>query len=343
MSNILWGVHMPEWLGELALEQNFVAISWGEMGNLDTIGSTREEFKTKVAAVYPNFKQGTIPVTAGVLFRFSKKINKGDYILFPSKHNRYVNIGKITSSYMYQPSSDSEDKENSDYPNRYKVEWLGHFPRDEFSQAALNEVGSAITLFQVKNHKAEFLNKIGQLEITENDDISPDEDTAIQTAINNAEDTAQDFIIKRLHKNLTGHEFEHFTAHLMTCMGYTARVTEASADGGVDVIAHKDKLGFEPPIIKVQCKRMTNTIDESKVRDLAGTLGEGEYGLFVTLGAYTKPARVFERNKPKLRLIDGEELVGLIMQHYAHLSPRYRTMLPLKQIYIPDILDNEAT
>ena len=108
----------------------------------------------------------------------------------------------------------------------------------------------------------------------------------------------------------------------------------------MDVIAHRDKLGFEPPIVKVQCKRTTNQIEEKQVRDLAGTLGDGEFGLFVTLGAYSKPARVFERNKPKVRLIDGEQLVELLLKHYGNLSPRYRTMLPLKQIYIPDILES---
>lgn len=334
MNEKLWGIHMPDWLGELALEQNFIAINWAEVGNLSDIGNTREEFKAKLGKVYPGYKQGTIPVVAGVLFRFSKELTKGDYILFPSKHNRYVNIGQIKNDYYYQPIQDDED----DYPNRHEVEWLGHFPRSMFSQASLNEIGSAITLFKIKNHKTEFLAKIGKSEVIEDDDISQDDDTAMQTAINNAEDTAEDFIIKRLHNNLSGYEFEYFIAHLMACMGYTTRVTEASADGGVDVIAHNDKLGIEPPIIKIQCKRIINVIDESKVRDLAGTLGEGEYGLFITLGTYSKSARVFERNKPKLRLIDGEQLVELIMQYYGNLSPKYRTMLPLKQIYIPDIL-----
>ena len=36
-------------------------------------------------------------------------------------------------------------------------------------------------------------------------------------------------------------EFEFFTADLLIAMGYVARATRASADGGIDVIAHRDR------------------------------------------------------------------------------------------------------
>lgn len=68
-----------------------------------------------------------------------------------------------------------------------------------------------------------------------------------------------------------------------------------------------------------------------------GTLGQGEFALFVTLSSYSRPAVMNERNNSRLRLIDGETLVELILKHYAKLAPRYRLLLPLKQIYVPDL------
>jgi restriction system protein len=120
-------------------------------------------------------------------------------------------------------------------------------------------------------------------------------------------------------------------------MGYTARVTPMSGDGGVDIIAHTDVLGFQPPIIKVQCKRTTDQTGSPAVNQLLGTLGEGEFGLFINLGSFTRSAIELERNRPKLRLIDGEKFVDLVLQHYAKLSPRYRSLIPLKQIYVADL------
>jgi len=68
-----------------------------------------------------------------------------------------------------------------------------------------------------------------------------------------------------------------------------------------------------------------------------GTLGDGEFGLFINLGSYVRGAIELERNRAKLRLINGEQLVDLIFEHYANLSPKYRAMLPLKQIFVPDL------
>jgi restriction system protein len=118
-------------------------------------------------------------------------------------------------------------------------------------------------------------------------------------------------------------------------MGYHSRVTQASGDGGVDIIAHRDELGFEPPIIKVQCKQITTTIGRPDVQQLHGAVEKEEHGLFVTLGSFSADARTFERTKPNLRLIDGEALIELIYAHYHKFEPRYQMLLPLKRSYTP--------
>ena len=168
------------------------------------------------------------------------------------------------------------------------------------------------------------------------DDLT-DDDTAIVSAAIQAEVSTSDFVIKRLMSELSGHQFEEFMAHLLECMGYTARVTSKSGDGGVDVIAHMDPLGFQPPIVKVQCKRTTGQTPRPDVDQLLGTLGDGEYGLFVNLGSFARGAVELERNRAKLRLINGEQFVELVFEHYTSLSPRYRAMIPLKQIFVPDL------
>jgi len=120
-------------------------------------------------------------------------------------------------------------------------------------------------------------------------------------------------------------------------MGYFTRVTAKSGDGGVDIIAHKDQLGFEPPIIKVQCKQVTNPVGRPEVTQLLGNVENGEHGLFITLGAYSRDAREYDRSKSNLRLIDGEQLVELIFENYRKFEPRYQALLPLKQIYVPSL------
>lgn len=39
----------------------------------------------------------------------------------------------------------------------------------------------------------------------------------------------------------------------------------------------------------------------------------------------------------EIRGIDGRELVDLLLQYYDKLSDKYRTIIPLKRVYIPDV------
>ena len=236
-----------------------------------------------------------------------------------------VNIGVLERGYEYAPQA------NAKYPNRWPVRWLKQLPRTTFSQAALNEIGSAITLFRVTSNAEEFLAAVeGRTLHVEEIDAQSAERVSAQV-----EESTEDFIIKRLKNSQTPYQFEEFIAHLLTCMGYHARVTQASGDGGIDIIAHRDELGFEPPIIKVQCKQILSTIGRPDVQQLQGAVEHGEHGLFVTLGSFSSDARTFERTKPNIRLIDGPTLIELIYAHYDRFEPRYQMLLPLKRSYVP--------
>lgn len=332
----VWGLHMGEHVAGRPLDQGFVAIGWHLMGDLRHYAD-RDALKLALAVHYPDKKPGSRPVDAGTLFKFRHDMREGDIVVYPSKHNRMVNIGRVTSGYEFV-SADPDD-----YPNHRRIEWLGHFPRSDFSQAALNEIGAYVTLFSVRENAAEFLAKVALASApapsasAAEPETAPDDDTATVAVSRQAELTTGDFVIRQIMAKITGYEFEEFVAHLLECMGYTARVTQRSGDGGVDVIAHRDKLGFEPPILKVQCKRRTEQVPRPEVDQLLGTLGDGEYGLFITLGSFGRQTVELERNRPKLRLIDGEQFVELLLEHYGQLAPRYRSIIPLKQIYVPDL------
>ena len=333
----VWGMHMGEHAGTRPVENGYVAIGWEELGDLRRYPD-REAFKVALAEHYPDRKARSRPIEAGILYRFAHEMKAGDIVVYPSKHDRMVNVGRFTGETEYV-----EDDQDG-YPNRRGVNWLGHFPRNDFSQSALNEIGAYITIFLVREHAGEFLAKVG-VAVAEAATVPasvppeeiPDDDAATVGVSRQAEMTTGDFIVRQITGKLSGYEFEELVAHLLECMGYTARVTQRSGDGGVDVIAHRDKLGFEPPILKVQCKRRTDQIARPEADQLLGTLGEGEYGLFVTLGSFSRQTIDLERNRPKLRLIDGEQFVELLLEHYEKLSPRYRSIIPLKQIYVPDL------
>lgn len=213
-SKTLWGVHMDVSVATDPIENEYVAIGWPQLGDLAKIPHSREAFKKIVGEKIAGAKPGSIPVQAGVLFRFVHEVKDGDLVVYPSKVDRMVNIGVFSGPYTYQPSL------NSRYPNRRPVKWHRHFTREEFSQEALYEIGSFITLFAVRNNADEFLNALsdGHAASSPSVDEQKQSDVAVSRAVAiQAEETAQDFVIRQLKTALNVYEFEHFVAHLLSC------------------------------------------------------------------------------------------------------------------------------
>lgn len=327
----LWGIHAGRTgdADSLFLKKNYIAIGWAKMGDLSKIKPDREAFKEKVAGCYPDKKPGAIPGNAGQLFRFVHEIQINDVVIYPSKQDRMVHIGHVIGTYQYNPEIEEG------YPNLRKVKWLKSFPRSHFKQGALYEIGSAMGLFQVKNFADEFISALeGKTKQTRTN-----EDETIKIVAEEIEENTRDFILKRLAQELKGHPLAEFIAHLLGTMGYRTRISPEGPDSGVDIIAHKDELGFEPPIVKVQVKSTENSIGGPIVSALYGNVASDEYGLLITLGSFTSQAKGFARSKSNLRLIDGDELVDLVLQHYEQFESRYKGLIPLRMVYVPEPLE----
>ena len=319
MANTVWGIHTMN--DNLFLNNDVIAIGWKAFGDISVLDATREAFKVHYEKSYPDAKKGSIPTSAGMLFRFMHEVQIGDYVVFPSKIDRKINIGIIEGEYEYVPSSD-------EYVQQRKVKWLKHLPRTVFSQGALYEVGSALSFFVVKNYADEFLAAIDKNFAKE----SIEEDDTVATTADEIIESTKDFILKELSKNLKGYDLEDFIADLLQAMGYRTTVSAHGGDSGIDIVAYKDEL---PPRIMVQVKSQDSDIKESTIQSLKGAMREGDYGLFVTLSNYTKNAQKYLESTPIIRGINGTELVELILKYYDKLSEKYRKMIPLKMVYIP--------
>ncbi len=333
----IWGVHNDQ--PQLDLVANgFVSIGWDDLGDLTDLKDDREDAKERVARKRPYLKPGAIPVTAGTLLSFRHRMRPGDLVIYPYKPDSTINIGRITGDYYFA-------KDAPTHANRRPVTWLRtSIPRTTFSQSARYEIGSAVTVFQVKQHKQEFLDFLdGATSATTPSVVEAEPEAAADEAADQPdperiETYTRDFIIETLMTKLEGIGFEHFVAHLLGAMGYRTEVTSPSRDGGYDILASHDPLLLEPPIVKVQCKRTTSSIGRPEVQQLTGTLAAGgsELGLFVTLGSYSADAQHEERHRQNLRLINGRQLVKLIFEHYDKFSLEYKRLLPLRPVYIVD-------
>jgi restriction system protein len=166
-------------------------------------------------------------------------------------------------------------------------------------------------------------------------------DDSVALVTEDIEEQTRDFVLKRLGQALKGHPFAEFVAHLLQTIGYHTRIAPPGPVSGVDIVAHKDELGFEPPIVKVQVKSGDGSVGEPTVSALSGKVATGEYGLLVSLGDFTPQASVFARSKSNLRLISGADLVDLVFQYYEQFDSRYKSIVPLKRVHIPEALEED--
>lgn len=336
--NTMWGIHNDA-LGAELVENGFVSIGWEEIPDLATIGDDRARLKDLVQQTYPHVKPGAVPVWAGVLYRFGFEMQQGDLVVAPYKPDSTLNFGVVEGPYEYQ-------SDVARHPHRRKVRWLRTgVARGLFPQKALYEIGSAVTLFRVRKHEHVFQQFLDSSSEETFEQATEQPSATVDDSVNAAEEEpnadrieqqTRDFIVRVLLRELSHEQFEHFTADLLRTMGYQARVTPFSADGGVDVIAHKDPLGLEPPLIKVQCKHTTSTQSRPDVQRLIGTLSSGEVGLFVTLGSFSKDAVDLERERQNLRLFSGADITRLTLERYEQLPARWRELLPLRALLVVD-------
>lgn len=325
----VWGIHTSD--DVMFKRDSVIAIGWSDFGDIRAFGNDRDAIKAHYIKVYTGKqKPGAFGVCSGQLYRFGYDMQIGDYVVHPSKSDRMINIGKIIGDYEYRPEAKNPPY---DYVQYRKVEWLVSYPRTYFSQAALYEVGSALSVFQISKNIDEFLKATNPDFKTSAGDVNGDgsDDTVAATA-EDIQDATKDFILKTLSRELKGYDLEDFVADLLQAMGYRTQVSSHGGDNGIDIIAYKDEL---PPRIAVQVKSQDSDIKETVIQSLKGAMMPGDYGLFVTLSNYTKNAQKFLNANPIIRGINGNELVDLVLKYYEDLSEKYQKMIPLKKVYIP--------
>jgi len=163
------------------------------------------------------------------------------------------------------------------------------------------------------------------------DEGSPDAATTLEEA----EEAAWTEIEEHLEQ-MNPYDFQDLVAGLLRAMGYhVAWVSPPGPDKGIDVIAHTDPLGIQGPRIKVQVKRRSDKTTIDGVRSLLALLGEGDVGLFISTGGFTRDAEDEARRQEKRRimLVDLKRLFDLWVEHYGKIPEVQRRLLPIRPVY----------
>lgn len=144
-----------------------------------------------------------------------------------------------------------------------------------------------------------------------------------------ADELLDDFKVKLQSAiaNLSPARFEQFSRALLTKMGvqFTDKGTQISNDGGIDGYGyHLDSSDFRTTRVVIQCKRFNSSaVTEPDINQFLGAMNKfkADYGVFITNGRFTKKARDAAREGSPITLIDGNELIKLVIKYQLYITP----------------------
>jgi restriction system protein len=295
----------------------YVAIGW--MGNTDLSGiSSRDEIYPLYRVEHPNDTSNiVIGQQVGQIARFLLEMNEGDYVITPALNTELLHYGRILAdpSYVFADGADG-----CPYRHRRRVQWAPEpLPRSSLSVPFQNTIRSSLTVFAI-SQRDEFLEAIGRKDL-------------VTTVKPPAYDPYQ--VVLEQILQLDDKEFEILVGHLLTALGFEgSEVVGKTGDGGVDATGELNVANLAKVKVFVQAKRyqLGAKVAAKVVKQLRQAIPFGGQGAFITTAGFQAAAAevALEAGFPRIGLINGRQLVDLLVEHWIDIPIDFQDRLGLK-------------
>lgn len=321
------------------LEHGLVGGGFPEVPDL-THADTREKISEVVRLRYLSQHEKKIPSHVGQLHALRNRMQVGDLVVLPRKHEPKVAIGRITGGYEYRG-----DNDDSALRHFRPVEWLKtDVPRTAIKQDLLYTLGSSLTICEVSRNDGAW--RVARIAATGRDPGARTElDVALEagdpaddaeTAPVDLERLARDQILARLAEEFAGHALAELVGEVLEAEGFEVDVSPPGPDGGIDVFAGTGPLGLDRPRLIVQVKSGHGPVDVSVIRELQGVASRlnVDQSLLVAWGGLNAAAEKELKDQFfALRVWDADDLLDMVLKNYDKLSEATRSRLPLRRIW----------
>lgn len=301
------------------LKGAYAGIGWREITQDLSDMRSRDDLYPVVQVAYPDQHSPiVIGNYVGQMARFLLEIQAGDYVITPAADTEWLYYGKITPgpSYFYATNDDG-----CPYRHRRRMTWAKErLKRSDFSVPFQNTIRSSLAVFAI-SQRDEFFAAIGS------------GDAPARPAV--AQYDPYRVVLEQVLE-LDPTEFEILVGHLLTALGFEgSEVTGKTGDGGVDATGELNVAGLAKVKIFVQAKRykLGSKVSANAVKQLRQAIPFGGQGGFITTADFQKVASdvALETGFPRIGLINGRQLVDLLIEHWEDIPPEFRERLGLKQ------------
>jgi restriction system protein len=329
-----------------AIQNNIAVIGWDNLPDL-SLAKSREDLYSALEETFPDEKPKTLLNWESQLWPFGNMMETNDIVVMPLKTRAAIELGRVEGPYTFREASTGGR-------HTRPVKWLREVPRSAFGQDLLYSFGSAMTICRVQRNNAEF--RVTEVldgksdPVLSNRSLAPGSSRSESKSINELVATADDSAINRdlaqaaadaislkINARFKGHQLSALIGAVLEAQGYKIVLSPPGADGGVDIVAGKGSLGFDPPRLVVQVKSQDTPVDVGVLRELQGVMRQfsAQQGLLVAWGGVTKAlSKEAQRLFFEIRIWDAGEVVKELQQNYEHLADEFQADLPLKRIWV---------
>jgi len=299
------------------LAGGYVAIGWMPTTDLSAVQS-RDALYPLYRTTYPKDTSNiVVGQQVGQIARFLLEMQTGDFVITPASDTEKLHFGRLLTdpSYIYAAGDDG-----CPYRHRRRVAWdPTPLLRSGLSVPLQNTIRSSLTVFSV-SQRDEFLSTIGRQDMA-----GPVRPVTYDPYVAVLEQVLQ----------LDDKEFEILVGHLLTALGFEgSEVIGKTGDGGVDATGELNVANLAKVKVFVQAKRykLGSKIAANVVKQLRQAIPFGGQGAFITTADYQRAAAdvALEPGFPRIGLINGRQLVDLLVEHWSDIPPEFRERLGLK-------------
>lgn len=301
-----------------------------------------------LSGIYPNQAKMHRVHHTGQIWAFAHRMQPGDWVASPSKR-KTIHVGEIAGPYEFDERADDP------YFHSRRIKWLAlDIPRTNFDQDILYSLGAFTTICGIKRNNAEARVRAMQENgwkstglkpkaiapiRPKGEDVDDDVDDATDEttiATLDLEQIGRDHIARTIYSKFKGHGLEGLVEAILIAQGFTTHRSNEGSDGGIDILAAPDTLGFGRPRICVQVKSQQGALERPVFDQLVGTMQHvgADQGLLVCWGGF-KPTihKVASQNFFKVRLWDQNALIDQFLSTYDKLDEDLQAEIPLKRIW----------
>ena len=300
------------------LRGGYAAIGWISGADLGAIASKDELYPIYKKAHPEDTSNLVIGQQVGQIARFLLDIQAGDYVITPDPDTELLHVGIMAKSpsYFY-----SDPGDGCPYRHHRKVSWMKEtYKRSAFSIPFQNTIRSSLTVFYI-SQKDHFFEVLGRKDLV-----------AVKVQ---ADHDPYRVVLDQLLE-LSDKEFEILITHLLSALGFEgAEHTGKTGDGGVDATGELNVANLAKIKIFVQVKRykLGTKISAKEVKSLRQSIPAGGQGAYITTAEFQTAAAdiALEHGFPRIGLVNGRQLVDLLVEHWTDMPEDFKNKLGLKQ------------